>query len=77
MDHLAMDKYVLDESAEKVEAPIWAIGGDADVRCPQEQLPEWDRYTTSTCQVQVFPGGHFFLKEKEADLLAWLGKVLE
>jgi len=77
MDHLCMDKYVLDESADKVEMPLWVIGGVDDPRSPPEQLPEWERYTTSTVQIKTFPGAHFFLKEKEADLLAWLSKVVE
>lgn len=76
MDHLAMDKYKFDPNAEKVEAPIYAIGGDVDPRCPPEQLPEWDQYTSNKCEVQVFPGGHFFLQEKQADLLAWITKTL-
>lgn len=76
MDHLCMDKYKFDPNAEKVEAPILAIGGDVDPRCPPEQLPEWDRYTSNQCDVRVFPGGHFFIKDKEADLLAWISKTL-
>ncbi len=63
--------------AEKVEAPIHAIGGDVDPRCPPEQLPEWDRYTSNKCDVQVFAGGHFFLKESsEKELMAWITKTL-
>lgn len=77
MDHLCMDRYVLNESAEKVHTPLWVIGGVDDPRSPPEQLPEWERYTTSGIQIKTFPGGHFFLKEKEADLLAWLSKVVE
>jgi len=77
MDHLCMDRYVFNEKAEKLEAPLWLIGGLDDPRSPPEQLPEWDRYTTCSIQIKTFPGGHFFLKEKEADVLAWLGKVIE
>ena len=72
-----MDKYVLDESADKVEMPLWVIGGVDAPRSPPEQLPEWERYTTGTVQIKTFPGGHFFLKEREGDLLAWLSKVVE
>jgi surfactin synthase thioesterase subunit len=59
-----------------VEAPVYAIGGDVDPRCPPEQLPEWEQYTSGKCEVQVFPGGHFFIKDKEGDLLAWIHKTL-
>lgn len=76
MDHLCMDKYKFDPTAEKVAAPIFAIGGDVDPRCPPEQLPEWDQYTSSTCEVQVFSGGHFFIKDKETELLSWISKTL-
>jgi surfactin synthase thioesterase subunit len=73
-----MDKYQFDENAEKVKAPIWAIGGDVDPRCPKEQLPEWDTYTEGKCEVNVFPGGHFFLKDNktEGELLGWLSKTV-
>jgi surfactin synthase thioesterase subunit len=37
-DHLAMDKYVFNPDAEKVEVPILAMGGDEDPRCPAEQV---------------------------------------
>ena len=88
-------------TAEQVTAPILALGGDVDPRCPPEQLPDWAPYTTAgtsslrpplfpyhihhppfpsisslslhtDCEVKVFPGGHFFLKDKEAELLSYL-----
>ena len=55
-----------------MEAPILVMGGDVDPRCPPEQLPEWDRYTTGKLQVHVMPGGHFFLKDKEGEFLKYL-----
>lgn len=40
------------------------------------QLSEWERYTTEGCELMLFEGGHFFLHERECDVVAVINKML-
>lgn len=52
-----------------LECPIVAFGGRQDADITQEDIAAWGQYTTSNFGFQMYAGGHFFLREQEAELL--------
>jgi surfactin synthase thioesterase subunit len=55
--------------APPLSMPITVFGGAADPEVPVPTLDGWRRQTTSSCQVHVLPGNHFFLTEAPGLLL--------
>lgn len=51
-----------------LDCPILAFGGDLDREAPLRELEAWRDQTSSSFSLQVFPGGHFFLNERPAQL---------
>lgn len=49
-------------------------GKDDD--CVKGPLCEWERYATEGCELMLFEGGHFFLHERERDVVAVINKML-
>jgi medium-chain acyl-[acyl-carrier-protein] hydrolase len=56
--------------------PISAYGGIDDEDVPVVKLQAWRRHTTSTFRHQIFPGGHFYLHDHRAAVLAELSHAL-
>lgn len=50
--------------------PILALGGSQDLGVDASELEAWREHTLSTCRVEWFAGGHFFLREHAARLRA-------
>ncbi|MFG2608496.1 thioesterase II family protein [Streptomyces sp. NPDC048514] len=46
--------------------PVVGLGGDSDIRVAVEDLAAWSDHTTGTFELQVFPGGHFYLGDQKA-----------
>jgi surfactin synthase thioesterase subunit len=44
-----------------VNCPISVLTGDSDPKTTLDEAREWSRHTTSSSELHVFPGGHFFL----------------
>jgi len=74
-DYLAVDKYVYHE-APPLDCPILALGSDQDLRVPQHETEEWARFTTKEFESRIFPGGHFFLKPLEKEVVAYVSSVI-
>ncbi|MGY0017683.1 thioesterase II family protein [Streptomyces sp. YJ-C3] len=55
-----------------LRAPLTAVGGVSDPGCSLADLLSWQPLTTSTYEHQVFPGDHFYLVPREAELLTYL-----
>jgi surfactin synthase thioesterase subunit len=49
--------------------PITAFGGAEDALTPREHLEAWRGETRSAFRLRVFPGGHFYLEARRAELL--------
>lgn len=49
--------------------PITAFGGTTDPRANREQLEAWGQETAAGFDCEIFPGGHFYLRDVEPDLL--------
>jgi pyochelin biosynthesis protein PchC len=53
-------KHVLDPM---LRCPVTALVGDADPWATVEEVASWERHTTGEFDLNVFPGGHFYLDE--------------
>jgi medium-chain acyl-[acyl-carrier-protein] hydrolase len=52
----------------KVNCPILVLAGLDDGLTSTDRLDEWQKLTTGPLSVQIFPGGHFFLRQHEAEV---------
>ncbi|MEE1790661.1 alpha/beta fold hydrolase [Streptomyces sp. BE308] len=59
-----------------LRAPVTAVGGDRDPGCQVTELESWSSLTTAGFESRVFPGDHFYLVPKEAELLTFIGDRL-
>jgi medium-chain acyl-[acyl-carrier-protein] hydrolase len=56
--------------------PITAYGGTSDTRTTRDELEAWRAATSAAFRVRMFPGGHFYLADQRAALLADIAGVL-
>lgn len=63
-------------TAEPLACPILALGSEQDARVPAEETQEWARFTAAEFEAKVFPGGHFFLKPLEKEVIAHISSVV-
>ncbi|WP_151772318.1 thioesterase II family protein [Streptomyces abyssomicinicus] len=75
-DHRLLDAYRPDPPAERLRVPVTVYGGDDDPVCPVADLDTWAQVTDAGHETVVLPGGHFFLRERQAALLAHLSSRL-
>jgi medium-chain acyl-[acyl-carrier-protein] hydrolase len=59
-DFELVDKYRY-EDGEPLACPFYVYGGLQDTHVPAKDLSAWQRQTTATCTVRLFPGDHFFI----------------
>ena len=57
-----------------LDCPITALGGLQDPDINRETLEPWREQTTSTFNLRMFPGDHFFLNTEQARLLRVLAQ---
>jgi surfactin synthase thioesterase subunit len=69
-------RYIYTEDAP-LSLPIRAYGGNADPNILPEHLHAWQEQTTAAFGVRLFAGGHFFLHQSRAEVLAALAADLE
>lgn len=70
-DYRAVEAYQY-RPGPSLRCPITVLVGDRDPVTSLEQARVWERHTETRCQIEVFPGGHFYL---EAHRDATLGVV--
>lgn len=58
-----------------IPCPIHAIGGRDD-KVDQSALQAWQRHTRQPLKVTQLPGGHFYLRQRERDLLTTIESSL-
>lgn len=64
------------EPGRTVRAPIVIYTGSTDKGVPVAQAALWARSTQGRSSLRVFPGGHFYLVDQEAELLADVSSML-
>ncbi|WP_079198461.1 thioesterase domain-containing protein [Streptomyces sp. CB03911] len=71
-DLTAVDRHQAAPGAT-VDAPVLAITGDSDPWVTPGEAAAWHRRTTSSFDLRVYSGGHFYLENLQEELLALLG----
>ncbi|MFJ6382644.1 thioesterase II family protein [Kitasatospora sp. NPDC092039] len=62
-DYRAIETYCAEQDAV-VSCPITSLTGDRDLKTSIAEAEDWRAHTTGAFDLQVFPGGHFFLTEE-------------
>ncbi|HEX5406866.1 MAG TPA: alpha/beta fold hydrolase [Pseudonocardiaceae bacterium] len=68
-DHQAIETYVA-ETGALVHCPLTALVGDADPKTTPEEARAWSVHTTDRFDLRVFPGGHFYVADQRAAVVA-------
>jgi surfactin synthase thioesterase subunit len=74
-DYTAIETYRCAPGAV-VRTPISVLTGDADPKTSLEEARDWRRHTSGSFDLQVFPGGHFYLTAQSAAVLGVLREHL-
>ncbi|MFC0861433.1 thioesterase II family protein [Sphaerimonospora cavernae] len=61
---------------EPLVCRILVFSGDADPHAPRDGLERWRELSTAGTSIHIYPGGHFFLWEHSADLIARISDTL-
>lgn len=75
-DYQLVDSY-RPSPASRVGVPVVAYAGTDDSSVPVWQVGAWSDITTSTFEMAVFPGSHFYLRSGEAALVDDILRRLE
>jgi surfactin synthase thioesterase subunit len=59
-----------------VKCPISALTGDNDTKTTVEEAGAWARHTSGAFDLQVFPGGHFYLTDQADQVIKILDRHL-
>jgi surfactin synthase thioesterase subunit len=62
--------------APPLECPLLVLGGTSDAAVPIEKLVPWRRQASGAFRLRLFAGGHFYLRENRAAVLAALREEL-
>lgn len=60
-----------------LDCPISALGGLEDQTVSLDGLKAWKDQTVASFDLQMFPGGHFFLKNAQAQILKTISQRLQ
>ena len=75
-DLAACETYV-HEPGPALATSITAFGGRSDRMVTEYELRAWAEHTAGEFNVRMFDGGHFYLREREAEFVEVLGWLLE
>lgn len=70
-DYRAVETYRSAPGAS-VRCPVTAIIGDDDPRTSVDEATAWRDHTSGSFGLEVLPGGHFYLVDRQADVLRML-----
>ncbi|MEU6479274.1 alpha/beta fold hydrolase [Streptomyces sp. NPDC047017] len=67
-DYKAVETYRAAADA-RIDSPVTVLTGDSDPNTTLDEARAWAGHTTAGCEVQVFPGGHFYLVDQQRAVL--------
>lgn len=70
-----MDETYCVKEPVPLKCPIIAFGGTEDKEAKEEDVKAWNSYTVNGFRHQMFPGGHFYIKDQEVELIDAIIKV--
>ena len=62
-DYHAVENYRCDPGRQ-LACPVTVLTGDSDPRVSIDEAAAWEEHTTGPTELQVFPGGHFYLSDQ-------------
>ncbi|MFH9177311.1 thioesterase II family protein [Streptomyces albogriseolus] len=74
-DYRAVESYRC-ASGRRLECPVTVLTGDSDPRVSVDEATAWEEHTNGPTELEVFPGGHFFLLDQNARLTRLLANRL-
>lgn len=74
-DYAAVENYRHDPG-RTLDCPVTVLTGDRDPRVTLTEARAWDEHTSGPTDLQVLPGGHFFLVDQSDQVLATLKRKL-
>lgn len=74
-DFRMVDTYAF-KPGPALAVPAVILGGSEDAATPPETLHAWNALICGPLTVELWPGGHFFVRDQEVRLLALLAKVI-
>lgn len=75
-DFRAIEDYRFDPAAPELAIPVTALAGEADPHVGVEEMARWAEVTSASCELRVFPGGHFYLNDQLPEVLTEVHKAL-
>ncbi|TKI55058.1 thioesterase [Brevibacillus antibioticus] len=75
-DFQLVETYVPVEGREPLDVPLVIFSGINDSIANVEDMEGWNSYTTSSCQIVHYDGGHFFIFEYTDDIIKRLKQQL-
>jgi pyochelin biosynthetic protein PchC len=70
-DYKAAETYRY-EPGPPLRCPVVAMVGDSDAKAPLEEVRAWREHTSASFELDVFPGGHFYLGSRPQEVVAKL-----
>ncbi|MER7578703.1 alpha/beta fold hydrolase [Kitasatospora sp. NPDC097691] len=70
-DYTAIETYRCAPDAT-VSVPITGLVAESDPNATAEHVGQWDRHTTGGFDLRIFPGGHFYLADRTAEVVRLL-----
>lgn len=67
-DYRAIETYRY-QPGRDVSCPIIAAVGDSDPKATLDEVRDWQTHSTGSFELRVFPGGHFYLVDHQAELI--------
>jgi len=74
-DYTALETYTV-RPGSRLACPVTVLTGDADPAVPLDDARAWREYTAASCDVQVYPGGHFYLIAQRDQVAATINERL-
>ncbi|HEY4022632.1 MAG TPA: alpha/beta fold hydrolase [Pseudonocardiaceae bacterium] len=74
-DYRAVETYRHDPD-RKLDCPVTVFTGDSDPRVSVDEARAWAEHTTGPTDLHVLPGGHFFLVDQAAQVIATVRDAL-
>lgn len=65
-----LDETYYSDRHTQLNCSITALGGTQDREAGLKEILEWEKLTTGAFRYRLFEGGHFFIREKEQEVLA-------
>nr|AXL05932.1 thioesterase [uncultured bacterium] len=75
-DYRAVETY-RHEPGRTLDCPVTVLTGDSDPRVSPDEAEAWTEHTTGPTEVEVLPGGHFFLVEHSARVVRLVADKLK